>query len=100
VLILERFVNEEIMIGDDVRLVVTKTQGNRVWIGFDAPEEVKIHRREVYDAIVEDGPLTSSQLAKKIGSTPQAVGKSAAVSSWFKKQADGRWAIAHAADVT
>ena len=43
-LILERDVNEEVLIGDNVRIVVTKIRGGKVWLGFDAPKGVPIIR--------------------------------------------------------
>lgn len=54
-LVLSRKKNESIMIGDDVELVVVEIRGDKVRLGFAAPTSVKIHRREVYDAIKRQG---------------------------------------------
>lgn len=41
---------ESIMIGDIV-VTVVEIRGERVRLAVSAPPEVKVHRREVYDAI-------------------------------------------------
>ncbi len=49
-LVLSRKVGEQIVIPDlDVVLTVVRVKGNRVRIGVEAPENVKIHRREVWE---------------------------------------------------
>ena len=51
-LVLSRFQNEKITIGDDIEICVVSVAPNgKVRLGIAAPEHVKVHRREVYDAI-------------------------------------------------
>lgn len=50
-LVLSGHRNESIMIGDDVRVVVVEIRGDKVRLGIDAPEDIPVHRIEVYDAI-------------------------------------------------
>ena len=50
-LVLSRKWNESVMIGDDVEIVVVEIRYDKVRLGFRAPAEVPIHRREVYDKI-------------------------------------------------
>lgn len=55
-LILTRKVGERIMI-DDGRVVITVVEikdGKTARIGIDAPQEIDIHREEVFDALVRD----------------------------------------------
>ena len=47
-LILSRKRGEELVIGNGVRLRVLEVQGDRVKLGFVAPTEVPIHRKEVH----------------------------------------------------
>ncbi|KKK82762.1 hypothetical protein LCGC14_2800160 [marine sediment metagenome] len=50
-LILSRKVNEAIVIRDDIVITVLEIRGDKVRLGVDAPKEVPVHRREVYEAI-------------------------------------------------
>lgn len=50
-LILTRRVGETIMIGDDVTVTVLGIQGNQIRIGVNAPNDVSIHREEIYRRI-------------------------------------------------
>ena len=50
-LILTRRVGETIMIGDDVTVTVLGVKGNQVRIGVNAPDDVPIHREEIYARI-------------------------------------------------
>lgn len=52
-LILERRKNESIMIGDNIKVMVTNVKNGRVFLGIEAPAGVPVHRQEVYDAIQE-----------------------------------------------
>jgi carbon storage regulator len=53
-LVLTRKANEQIIIGDNVRVVVLGVQGNRVRLGLTAPDDVRIQRAEVEFAIEDD----------------------------------------------
>ncbi|RKY13910.1 MAG: carbon storage regulator [Planctomycetota bacterium] len=50
-LLLSRRHNGRIMIGDDIQITVADIRGTKVTIGIDAPVDIPIHRKEVYDAI-------------------------------------------------
>jgi len=50
-LVLSRKKNESIVINNDIRIVVVEIRGDKVRLGVEAPREVPVHRREVYDAI-------------------------------------------------
>ena len=49
-LVLGRKVSEQIMIGDDITITVVRIADGTVRIGIEAPKEVPVHRREVYEA--------------------------------------------------
>lgn len=51
-LVLSRKVNEEIVIGDDVRIKVVSVQNGIVKLGFEAPQEMVILRGELKDAVI------------------------------------------------
>ena len=50
--VVTRKVNEELLIGNAVRIVVLEVSGRQVKLGIDAPDDVRIERRE---APVETG---------------------------------------------
>ena len=53
-LVLSRKAEESMFIGDDIKITVLDIRGGQVRIGITAPQEVKIHREEVYQRIVDD----------------------------------------------
>jgi len=53
-LVLSRKKNESIVINDDITVVVVEIRGDKVRLGVEAPKEVPVHRREVYDAIQQN----------------------------------------------
>ena len=50
-LVLSRWINESIHVGDDVTITVLEVRGDKVRLGIEAPREVPVHRQEVYEAI-------------------------------------------------
>ncbi len=50
-LVLSRQRDESIIIGDNVVITVVDVRGDKVKLGIDAPKEITVHRREVYEAI-------------------------------------------------
>jgi carbon storage regulator len=50
-LVLSRKINERIMIGDDIEIVVVAVVGDQVRIGIEAPKDIKILRSEVYEEV-------------------------------------------------
>lgn len=62
-LVLSRKIGERIRIGDDVVLTVVRIHGDKVRLGIEAPNDVTIHREEVYRRLQPEsirGPETSS----------------------------------------
>jgi carbon storage regulator len=56
-LVLSRKKNESIVINNDITIVVVEIRGDKVRLGVEAPKEVPVHRREVYDAIHRKLPI-------------------------------------------
>ena len=50
-LVLSRKMNQSIMIGDDIRIVVVGVDRDQVKVGIEAPRSVPVHRSEIYDEI-------------------------------------------------
>jgi carbon storage regulator len=53
-LVLSRYRDESIYIGDDIVVTIVDIRGDRVRIGIQAPPNVAVHRQEVYDAIIRE----------------------------------------------
>jgi carbon storage regulator len=56
VLVLTRRAGESIVIGEDVVVTVLEVRGDQIRLGIDAPRDVEVHRREVFDARHEGDP--------------------------------------------
>ena len=54
-LVLTRKINESIIINDEVSVLVVEVRGDRVRLGIEAPKNVTVHRKEIYDVIQESG---------------------------------------------
>ena len=50
-LVLSRQKDESIIIGDDVEITIVDVRGDKVRLGINAPREISVHRKEVYEAI-------------------------------------------------
>ena len=50
-LVLSRQRDESIIIGDNIVITIVDVRGDKVRLGIEAPREVSVHRREVYEAI-------------------------------------------------
>ena len=50
-LVLSRKLNESIIIDDQIKITVVEIRGDKIRLGIEAPKDVSVHRREVYDAI-------------------------------------------------
>lgn len=53
-LILTRRIGETLIIGDDVNITVLGVKGNQVRLGINAPQQVSVHREEIYNKIQQE----------------------------------------------
>ncbi len=61
-LVLSRKKNESIIINDHITVTVVEIRGDKVRLGIDAPKDVTVHRREVYDAIQSQLKLSETTI--------------------------------------
>jgi len=61
-LILTRRVGETLIIGDEVSVTVLGVRGNQVRVGVNAPKEVSVHRKEIYERIQKEKEGNSAKL--------------------------------------
>jgi carbon storage regulator len=74
-LVLSRHRDESIIIGDDIVITIVDIRGDKVRLGIDAPQDIPVHRQEVYEAIqrenqkaAELGAAETRQLKRPGGS--------------------------------
>ncbi|MHB0959126.1 MAG: carbon storage regulator CsrA [Pirellulaceae bacterium] len=58
-LVLSRHRDESIMIGDEIVITIVDIRGDKVRLGIDAPQDVPVHRQEVYEAIQRENRKAS-----------------------------------------
>jgi carbon storage regulator len=71
-LVLSRQRDETIMIGDDIEVTVVDIRGDKVRLGINAPKEISVHRKEVYDAIRRENRAAAQV---QPGDLPGSMGK-------------------------
>ncbi|MGA2616159.1 MAG: carbon storage regulator CsrA [Thermoguttaceae bacterium] len=75
-LVLSRKKNESIVINDDITIVVVEIRGDKVRLGVEAPKEIPVHRREVFDAIHRnDAAAGEKTIAKTDASETKTTGE-------------------------
>lgn len=57
-LVITRRPSESIIIRDDIVVTVVSVRGDKVRLGIEAPKDITVHRKEVYEAIrrIEEKP--------------------------------------------
>ncbi|MCI0332227.1 MAG: carbon storage regulator CsrA [Planctomycetes bacterium] len=71
-LVLSRQRDESIIIGDNIVITVVDVRGDKVRLGIEAPREVSVHRREIYEAIQRENQQAAQirlDEARQIGNT-------------------------------
>ena len=63
-LVLSRKLNQAIMIGDDVRIVVVSVDRDTVKLGIEAPRTIPVHRSEVYEEIQRTNRAAAGEPSK------------------------------------
>jgi carbon storage regulator len=71
-LVLSRQRDESIIIGDNVVITIVDVRGDKVRLGIDAPREVPVHRREVYEAIQRENQEAARILAEDARRVPDS----------------------------
>ncbi|MBN2079567.1 MAG: carbon storage regulator CsrA [Spirochaetes bacterium] len=80
-LVLARRLNESIMIGDDIEIVVIDIKGDQVKLGIRAPKRVAVHRKEIYEEIKSENIAAGDSRVK-----PEELKE---LSDFLKKGRDG-----------
>ncbi len=65
-LVLSRRVDQEILIGDNIELLIVDIRGDKVRIGIEAPKDVPVHRQEVYEQIQKENALSQQGTFRRL----------------------------------
>jgi carbon storage regulator len=58
-LVLTRKLHQSIVIGDGIEVVVLEVRGEQVRLGIKAPKNVAVHRKEIYEQILQENQSAS-----------------------------------------
>lgn len=72
-LVLSRKKDESIVINNDITIVVVEIRGDKVRLGVEAPKEVPVHRREVFEAIARGEPVDAPAAAAADSSSGESL---------------------------
>ena len=73
-LVLSRQRDESIIIGDNIVVTIVDIRGDKVRLGIEAPTEIPVHRREVFEAIQRENQQASRMQPKDVSSLRHAPG--------------------------
>ena len=59
-LVLTRKSDESIKLGDDITIKIVEIKGNSVRLGIEAPDGLRIYRKELYEKIKEENFRSSN----------------------------------------
>ncbi len=78
-LILTRKLGECIKIGDDINITLLEIKGSQVKLGIEAPQNISIHRQEIYEKIrlenLESSDVSDSDLSRAVSLLKTSAGK-------------------------
>ena len=69
-LVLSRQRDESIIIGDNVQVTIVDIRGDKVRLGIEAPADIAVHRKEVFDAIQRENRKAAGVTADDLPDGP------------------------------
>lgn len=73
-LVLARQRDQSVIIGDEIEVTVVDVRGDKVRLGINAPRNVTVHRKEIYDAIRRENQSASNVRPEDLLSGPPGSG--------------------------
>jgi carbon storage regulator len=59
-LVLSRKKGQSIMIGNNIEISIIDIQGEQIRLGINAPRDIPIHRKEVFEEIIQENRQAAS----------------------------------------
>lgn len=72
-LVLSRKPGEALKIGDDVEITIVEVKGDMVRLGIEAPRNVQVWRKELWEAIVAENKKAAEEAALAAIATPPSI---------------------------
>ncbi len=63
-LVVSRKLDEKIVINDNITVTVVGIRGGKVRLGIEAPQEIPVHRQEVYEGLQRERKRQETESAK------------------------------------
>jgi len=70
-LVLSRKPGEALRVGEDVEITVVEVKGDMVRLGIQAPREVQVWRKELWEAIVEENRKAAEEASATAATVPE-----------------------------
>jgi carbon storage regulator len=61
-LVLSRKINESIIIGENIEILIVEIKGDQVKLGINAPKNISLYRGEIYDAIQKENKEAANSM--------------------------------------
>jgi carbon storage regulator len=71
-LVLTRKKNQQITIGDRIRIMVIEIRGDKVRLSIDAAKHIPLHRQKIYNALMQQ-PAEKEQESPRAGAAYSAI---------------------------
>lgn len=71
-LVLSRYKDQSIYIGDDIVVTIVDVRGDRIRLGIEAPATVPVHRQEIYEAIQRENAASDADAVCALDGTATA----------------------------
>jgi carbon storage regulator len=60
-LVFSRHRDESIAIGDEILITIVDIRGDKVRLGIEVPQDIPVHRQEVYEAIQRENAKAEAE---------------------------------------
>jgi carbon storage regulator len=74
-LILTRRSDESVMVGNNIEVRILEVRGDQVRLGFAAPREIAIYRKEVHEAIQRENAQAAGRGEKNLETLSMTLGR-------------------------
>ena len=74
-LVLTRKSGESLIIGENIEITIVSVRGNQVKIGVQAPEDVSVYRKELYERIKQENLEAARAKKEEISALAKLLGR-------------------------